>query len=86
MSDDKNPMHAGHRRPARLGRPGELLFSFTGANGRQIECRLRYHDGHGVEAAFLEDGEFTIARTFPVGWMALAWADSEREHIEKGDQ
>jgi hypothetical protein len=82
MSD--NPLHAGHRPPPRLGRPGELLFSFRDAKHRQIDCELRDHGRFGVEAQFLIDREFRYSRRFESRALAEQWATLERQELEKG--
>jgi len=74
MSD--NPMHAGHRPPVRMGRPGDLLFSFRDAKHRQIDCELRDHDPYGVEAQFLIDREFYLSRRFETRALAEQCARS----------
>ena len=38
-------------------RPGEPLFALQKGH-RRTECELRYHGEYGVEAQFLDDGEF----------------------------
>jgi hypothetical protein len=48
-------------------------------------CELFLRVQNFVEVQILRDGELAIARTFPVGWMALEWAESERQYREKGD-
>jgi hypothetical protein len=62
MNDSDNPMFWNHRPPARLGTPGELLFSFRDHKHRQIDCELRYHRQYGAEAQFLLDREFFLSR------------------------
>jgi hypothetical protein len=82
MTDD--PYFAGHRPPARLGWPGELLFSFRDGKRRQVDCELRDHGRFGVEAQFLIDREFTPSRHFDTRELAIQWARLERQAIEKG--
>jgi hypothetical protein len=83
MSD--NPLHSGYRPPVRLGTPGELLFSFRDHQHRQVDCELRYHGQHGVEAQFLVDREFRLSRRFDSKELAIQWAEQERPFIEKGE-
>jgi hypothetical protein len=56
-------------------------------------CELRDHgEPYGVEAQFLRNEELFEAHTFPQRLdqtrtpreMAIAWAEEERRHIEKG--
>ena len=86
VSERNNPMHAGHRPPARLGTPGELLFTFRDHKHRQIDCELRYHGQVGVEAMFLVDREFRLSRRFDTKELAIQWAELERPFLEKGDE
>lgn len=84
MSDDNDPHLWNHRPPVRLGRPGELLFSFRDHKHRQIDCELRDHGIYGVEAQFLIDREFSHSRRFETRALAEQWAELERRAMENG--
>jgi hypothetical protein len=47
----------------RQPQPGEFLFEFLRGPDRFL-CELRDHGTYGVEAAFLQNGEFLESRTF----------------------
>jgi hypothetical protein len=82
---DNDPKLWNHRPPARLGTPGELLFSCRDHKHRQIDCELHYHSAYGVEAQFLMDRELYLLRRFDTKELAEQWARFQREHIEKGE-
>jgi hypothetical protein len=81
--------------PARVAKPGELLFEFhIERTHRFYRVELRDHgDVYGVEAQFLDPIEPIICRTFRPDLdptrtpreMAIAWAVEQRKVIDKGD-
>jgi hypothetical protein len=46
-------------------------------------CELRYQGEYGVEAQFFHDGTFFSGRRFETKAQALAWAELERNEMEK---
>jgi hypothetical protein len=47
---------------------------------------LRYHgDFWGVEAQVLMNGDVLLAQRFDAKALAVQWADSKRDAIERGD-
>ena len=70
----------------RIPPPGELLFEFVREPDRaQFRCELRYHDDYwGVEAQVLMNGDLLIAQRFDEKALAVQWAESKRDAIEKG--
>jgi hypothetical protein len=87
VNDSDDPFFApGHRAAPRVPRAGEVLFEFVRASDRvPMACELRYHGEFGVEAQFLERGEFLIGRRFDTGAQAVRWAELERQAIETGE-
>ena len=80
---------AGHRAPPRLPKPGELLFEFVRASdGAPIRCELMFHgESYGWEARFLEGGELFYSHGgYAMKAEAIAWAESERDAIEKSGE
>jgi hypothetical protein len=73
--------------------PGERLLEFD-RGLKRYRCGLRDHGVYGVEAQFLERGTLLIARTFreridstrTPRELAIAWANEERQVIEKGSE
>ena len=83
--------------PARVAKPGELLFEFyIERTHRFYRVELRDHGPvYGVEAQFLDPIRPIICRTFRADMnptrtpreMAIAWAEEERKAMEKeGDR
>jgi hypothetical protein len=49
--------------PARVAKPGELLFEFLRGHDRSLS-ELRDHGDFGIEAQFYENEEFPFSRRF----------------------
>jgi hypothetical protein len=67
--------------PARVAKPGELLFEFIRASDRApMSCELRFHrESYGWEAQFLKRGELVFSRgAFVTRALAVRWAELER--------
>src|SRR5258705_13904299 len=65
--------------PARVARPGELLFEFIRASDRApMACELRFNgESYGWEAQFLERAELLCAHGgFVTRAQAVEWAHS----------
>jgi hypothetical protein len=83
VSDD--PHFAGYRPPARERRPGDLLWTVR-RDHVTWTCELFFRgESVGWEAQIFRDGDLRIGRTFVLKDIAIGWADSERQHIQKGD-
>ncbi len=41
-------------------------------------------DDYGSEARISKNGDLLVTRRFNLGWQTLAWAEQERQDIEKG--
>ena len=69
MSDDPFTT-PGRVMPARVPRPGELLFQFVRASDRaSLSCELRFHgESFGWEAQFLERGELLMMSASGETW------------------
>jgi hypothetical protein len=85
MADD-NPFYSPTLKPqpARVARPGELLFEFVRASDRApMSCGLRFHgESYGWEAQFFERGELWFSRGgFVTRALAVQWAEIERQAI-----
>jgi hypothetical protein len=71
--------------PARVAKPGELLFEFVRASDRApMSCILRPGVEFGVEALILERGELFCSRRFDTRALAVQWAELERVAMEEG--
>ena len=86
MSDE--PFYSPNYKPApaRIAKPGELLFEFVRASDHApMSCELRFHgESYGWEAQFLERGELFASRgAFVTRKAAIAWATEERKAMEK---
>jgi hypothetical protein len=64
MSNDE-PFYSPNAKPApaRVAKPGELLFEFLRGHDRFL-CELRDHGDFGVEAQFYQNEEFLFSRRF----------------------
>jgi hypothetical protein len=62
------------------------LFEFVRVSDRaQFRCELRYHgDYWGVEVRVLMNGAPLIAERFDAKALAVQWAESKRQAVEKG--
>ena len=69
--------------PARVAKPGELLFEFLRGHDRFL-CELRDHGDFDVEAQFYQNEEFLFSRRFDSRKLAVRWAEDERKAIENG--
>jgi hypothetical protein len=72
--------------PARVAKPGELLFEFVRASDRAlISYELRFHgESYGWEAQFLDRGDLFYSHgAFITRKAAIAWAELERAAMEK---
>ena len=83
MSDD-DPFYSPKLRPspARVARPGELLFEFVRASDRApMTCELRFNgESYGWEAQFFERGELFVSHgAFVTRALAVQWAEEERK-------
>jgi hypothetical protein len=71
--------------------PGEFLFEFLHGHDRFL-CELRDHGEYGIEAAFVQNGELLVSRTFRQAddptraprALAIQWAEAERRALETG--
>jgi hypothetical protein len=43
-------------------------------------------DDYGSEARISKNGDLLVTRRFNLGWQILAWAEQERQDIEKGGE
>jgi hypothetical protein len=71
--------------PARVARPGELIFEFVRASDRApMSCELRFHgESYGWEAQFFERGElFCSHGLFVTRELAVHWAEAQRAFFE----
>jgi hypothetical protein len=60
------------------GRPGEKLWTER-KNVRDVwDCRLVYHEGHGVEVRISVNNLPVASRRFPSRAEAIEWADVEQ--------
>jgi hypothetical protein len=66
----------------RTPQPGEKLFEFLVGHKRHL-CELRDHGQWGVEAQFFVNEEFVMGYRHKTRELAIAWAQREREAIEK---
>ena len=74
--------------PARIEKPGELLFEFIRASDRApMSCELRFHgESYGWEAQFIERGKLVYSRGgFVMRTLAVQWAELERAAMENGE-
>ncbi len=78
--------------PSRQPQRGERLFEFLRGHDRYL-CELRDHgETYGVEAQLWKNEEFFYSRGFDPRLdrtrtpreLAIAWANAERKHLEKG--
>jgi hypothetical protein len=86
MADD--PFYSPNAKPApaRVAKPGELLFEFVRASDRApMSCELRFHgESFGWEAQFLDRGDLVYSRgAFVARALAVQWAELERAAMEK---
>ena len=84
MSDDDDPFYGPKLKPqpARVARPGEVLFEFVRASDRApMTCELRFHgESYDWEAQFFERGELFFSRGgFVTRALAVQFADQERK-------
>src|SRR3977135_2495081 len=82
MSNDE-PFYSPNYKPApaRVAKPGELLFEFVrGSDRAPMSCELRFNgESYGWEAQFLERGVLLNAHGgFVPRALAIAWAELER--------
>ena len=87
MSDD-DPFYSPNLTPApaRVARPGELLFEFVRASDRApMSCELRFHgESYGWEAPFIEGGELLFSHgAFVTRALAVQWAEEEQKSMER---
>src|SRR5215204_5005446 len=86
MSHESGPrLLAGYRLPPRQPKPGELIWEFRHA-AHHVLCELRGHGEPGWEAQISLDGDLLLARRFVLREEAMAWAESERQALEKGGE
>lgn len=93
MADDEDG-HAQHQRALlhnaprpspRRPQPGELLCEFFSAARRKFyRIELRDRGQYGVEVQVLDPVEMVFGHLFPVRALAVAWAEEQRQAIEKG--
>jgi hypothetical protein len=85
MSDDPTPFYApGHIIPKRQPNPGELLFEFVRPDHMRVRVELRDHGEIGCEVQIFHNEEFRFGYRHPTRALAVAWAEKERQSIEKG--
>lgn len=86
-------LHNAPKALPRQSEPGELLFEFHVERTHTFyRVELRDRGAHGVEVQFLDPVELSFSRTFSPQLdprrsprvMAVAWAELEREALEKG--
>jgi hypothetical protein len=85
MSDE--PFYSPNAKPvpARVAKPGELLFEFIRASDRApMSCELRFHgESFGWEAQFFERGDLCYSHgAFVTKAAAIRWAEEERKAME----
>ena len=61
-----------------------VLWTLRSANGYLTECLVRFAQG-GVQVEVFSDGSPIISRVFTTGAEAVAWAEEEREALERGE-
>jgi hypothetical protein len=82
MSDD--PHFAGYRPPVRQRRPGELIWKVR-KDHVTWSCELIFRgESYGWEGQIFRETDFRFWRRFILKQEAIAWAEQERQHIEKG--
>jgi hypothetical protein len=72
--------------PARVAKPGQLLFEFVRASDRApMSCELRFHgESFGWEAQLFVRGEFFASHgAFVTRAQAVRWAEEERTAMEE---
>jgi hypothetical protein len=85
MSDEPFYSPKAKPSPARVARPGELLFEFVRASDRApMSCELRFNgESFGWEAQFFERGELVLSHgAFVMRALAVQWAELERKAME----
>jgi hypothetical protein len=85
MSDEPFYRPSQKPAPARVAKPGELLFEFIRASDRApMPCELRFHgESFGWEAQFFERGDLRYSYgAFVTKAAAIRWAEEERGAME----
>jgi hypothetical protein len=66
----------------RQPKPGEHIWALQ-QGSRYAECKLRFHGESCGWEQFFRDGLFFSGRRFDLKAQALAWAEFERQAMEK---
>ena len=79
-----NPLHSGHRPPARQRKPGEVVWSIR-VNQENWSAELKFHgESYGWECQIFRETDFRVGRRFILREEAIGWAASERQDLEEG--
>jgi hypothetical protein len=77
-------LHNAPKASPRQPTPGELLCEFYSAARKKFyRIELRDRGQYGVEAQLLDPVEMLYGQLFPARELALAWAEEQRNAIEK---
>lgn len=78
-------LHNAPRPPERQAQPDQLLMTFYSEKRRMFyRIELRDRGQFGVEAQLLDPVEMLDRHLFPARQLAIAWAEEQRQAIEKG--